>query len=95
MFGNADVCLQLRRHNVWCISDEQYIGTLLGWKLGDRSENEFLNDDAMVKVAAGDGYPADAVSAELIMQIRTSSTNLSEYHGPLVEFQGECHAVEK
>ncbi|BDA44694.1 probable glycosyltransferase BC10 [Coccomyxa sp. Obi] len=82
------------RHQVWCISDEQYIGTLLSWKLGDRIEHEYCDDLAMALVANGVGIPVESIDVELLMQIRGSTANLSRIPW-FQDHHGECHAVER
>lgn len=95
MFLQVLTCrLHLRRHKGFCISDEQYIGTLLSWKLGDRVEYEYCNDLAMALLAGAGGIPADEIDADMIIQIRGSTTNLTKLHR-YEDHHGECHAVEK
>ena len=88
------MCGNLRRHKFWCINDEQYIGTLLSWKLGDHVIYEYTDDLAMAPVARRGGVPAEMLNADLLMQIRGSkpdTLNLEHIHS----HWGECHAVDK
>ncbi|KAK9917995.1 hypothetical protein WJX75_000371 [Coccomyxa subellipsoidea] len=83
-----------QRLKFWCINDEQYIGTLLSWKLGDHVIYEYIDDLAMAPVARRGGVPAEMLNADLLMQIRGSkadTSNLEHIHS----HWGECHAVDK
>ena len=94
LWAGANTCAHMRRHKFWCISDEQYIGTLLSWKLGDEVIFEYTDDLAMAPVARREGVPAEILNADLLMQIRGAkqdTSNLEHIHS----HWGECHAVDK
>lgn len=80
---------------VFCVSDEQYIGTLLSWKVGaDNMDGVVIKDSAMAMVAPALGVPVDDVDMELLIEVRGSRSNLThvkEFH----DKDGECHASER
>lgn len=82
------------RHKPWCVSDEQYIGTLLSWKLGDQVRFGYTDDMALALLKGGAGIPPEDIDVEFILQARGATANISRLYG-FQDHLGECHAVER
>jgi hypothetical protein len=83
------------RHASFCVSDEQYFGTLLSFSVGEEGlGSAVVFDMAVAMLTDGAGFNVSAVDDELMIEIRGSKSNrtrLPDYQ----DWHGECHAVER
>jgi hypothetical protein len=83
------------RHKVWCISDEQYFGTLLSYRLGEQEvQHAMVHDGAMAMLNSGAGFAATDIDETLLIEIRGSMSNRTRLPDYL-DWHGECHSVER
>jgi hypothetical protein len=78
----------------YCIADEQYVGALLSF----RAENitaETTDMLAMAYGSMGGGFEPEAVTTQLIMEMRGSRLNMSAPYRKNWTPEGLCQAVER
>lgn len=95
MLSNSCLCPCNCRHTGWCVTDEQYIGTLLSWKVGeDRLDDHVIIDSAMAMVSSGEGFQPHEVDEVLMMEVRGTTSNLTRVPY-FLDKHGDCRASER